>query len=659
MNFRQFAFNNVKRNLRAYSAYFLSCAFAVMIFFSYALLIYHPNLTKSELGQTTQIMMKGATYVIFVFSFLFVLYSISAFLKSRNKEFGILTILGAKRKQINRLIFLENILIGLGAIITGIVLGLACAKLLLLYGTEIIEVKLPFYFPITAIGLTVGVFLALYLVISFFTLFFVRQKKALELLMGTNKPKKEPRAHILLVLLSIGFITTAFSLLSKKIDTFDDLLWPISLGIVGMYFFFTQLSVYVLRLLKRYRSFFWRGTRMLWISEMAYKLRDNARMFFMVAIVITVASIAATFVYALGYEARDGYKETPLAINFSSNPPDDFKVYTEGEYKKWESNTKKIDQELEKAGLQYDKVVFRSIVPYISKEDLNILDLEIIKESEYRAVATLFGTKAPSKLQSGEAIFVDSKLEESKFKPLGQELGQYDLKIVQQIDKRFNSVVSLVVVSDETFKRLQGNLNKKPKVEGREHVSAFYSIPSWSNQGFPSPDSKEGKLSKKLEEFFQLDRGINGIVETRAGVYLKIQETRSMFSFVGIFTVAVFSIAIASFLYFKLYTDLNQDQRIYHMLSKIGLSVREMRRTCTIQIAMLFFIPTVIAGLVTISVMQILKSQIADIIEGQNMLPASLITIAGFLAVQLIYFLIVRMLYLRQVDRVMVESMNA
>ncbi|MDQ0416990.1 putative ABC transport system permease protein [Croceifilum oryzae] len=659
MNFRQFAFNNVKRNLRAYSAYFLSSAFAVMIFFSYALLIYHPNLTKSELGQTTQIMMKGAAYVIFVFSFLFVLYSISAFLKSRNKEFGTLTILGAKRKQINRLIFLENILIGLGAIVTGIICGLACAKLLLLYGAEVIEVKLPFYFPITAIGITVGVFLLLYLVISFFTLFFVRQTKALELLMGTNKPKKEPRAHILLVLLSIGLITTAFYLLTKKIDTFDALLWPASLGIVGIYFFFTQLSVYVIRLLKRSRSFFWRGTRMLWISEMAFKLRDNARMFFMVTIVITVASIAATFVYALGYEARDGYKETPLSINHSNNPPDDFKIYTEGEYTKWESNTKKIDQELEKAGLKYKKVVFRSIIPYISKEDLNILDLEIVKESEYLAVATLFGAKASTRLQSGEAIFIDSKLDQSKFKSLEQELAQYDLKIVQQIDKRLNSVYSLVVVSDETFKRLQGNLIKKKKGEGREHLSAFYSIPQWSNQGFPSTSSKEGKLSKKLEELFQLDRGINGITETRAGVYLKIQETRSMFSFVGIFMVAVFSIATASFLYFKLYTDLNQDQRIYYMLSKIGLSAREMRRTCTIQIAMLFFIPTVIAGIITISVMQILKKQIADIIEDQNMLPASLITIVGFLVVQFIYFLIVRMLYLKQVDKVMVESMHS
>ncbi|SFX81527.1 putative ABC transport system permease protein [Thermoactinomyces sp. DSM 45891] len=649
MNFRQFAFNNVKRNLRAYSAYFLSSAFAVMIFFSYALLIYHPALTQSQQGKEIQIGMKAAAYVIFVFAFLFVLYSISAFLKSRNKEFGILTILGAKRQQINQLIFQENILIGFAAIVTGIICGLACSKLLLLYGANVIELKLPFYFPIKAIGLTVVAFSILYIVITFLTLVFIRQQKALELLMGANKPKKEPYAHILLVLLSIGLIASTYYVLSQKIEKLEPVLLALTLGSTGTYFFFTQFSVYVMRLLKRSRSFFWRGTRMLWISEMTYKLKDNSRMFFMVTIVIIMASSAATFVHALGYEARDGYNETPFAISFLSFP-DNGKKFSEQEYKNAVSTTKKIDQELETAGLKYEKAIFPSTSLDLPLDTF----VDVIKESDYHPIAKSFGDNSP-KLRSGEAILIDSKLDQSKVSQLGKELSKIDLKIVQQIDKRFNSVQSFIVVNDETYKHMQMNRLKNEDSFDSENLHAFYHVPDWSNQGFPRSDSTEAKLSKKLGEviFYQ-----DGSIETKAGVYLEIQERRSMMSFIGIFMIAVFSLSAASFLYFKLYTDLDQDQRIYHMLSRIGLSVQEMRRTCTIQIAMLFFIPTVVAGLVTISVMQVMKKHISDIIESSVMLPASLTVIVGFLIVQTIYFLIVRALYLRQMDKAMVESMH-
>ncbi len=44
MTFRQFAFNNVIRSKRTYLAHFLSSTFAIMIFFTYALLAFHPNL---------------------------------------------------------------------------------------------------------------------------------------------------------------------------------------------------------------------------------------------------------------------------------------------------------------------------------------------------------------------------------------------------------------------------------------------------------------------------------------------------------------------------------------------------------------------------------------------------------------------------------------
>ncbi|WKL02597.1 FtsX-like permease family protein [Paenibacillus amylolyticus] len=97
--------------------------------------------------------------IVYVFAFFFVMYSISAFLKSRNKEFGILTILGAEPAQIRKLVILENMLIGCLSIIAGIGGGMLLSKLFLMLTTRFIGMDdLPFYFPVKAILITIGAF---------------------------------------------------------------------------------------------------------------------------------------------------------------------------------------------------------------------------------------------------------------------------------------------------------------------------------------------------------------------------------------------------------------------------------------------------------------------------------------------------------------------
>ncbi|SDY76272.1 ABC transporter permease [Thermoactinomyces sp. DSM 45892] len=630
MSFRQFAFNNVKRNRRAYSAYFLSSSFAVMIFFAYALFIFHPELANSSLGNQAKIGMEAAAYVTFVFSFLFVLYSISAFLKIRNKEFGLLTILGAQRSQINKLIFIENILIGFASIVTGILGGLLFAKLFLLYGSSIVETELSLYLPLKAMGITIAAFSALYIVISFLSLFFIRQKKVLELLMGTSKPKKEPKAHILLVLLSILLIVTAYYLLNQN---FNMLLLALPLGIIGTYFFFTQFSVYVMRLLKKNRSFFWKGTRMLWISEMAYKIKDNARMFFMITIVTAMASVAIGLVQSFDYVGKDSYKDLPFAITLDATK----------EYKNWETDMQKIDQELEHSGIKYDKVIAKSAT--IQMDDRS--SVSVTNESSYRQMAKLLGLKASYNLKSGEAIYISPNKQGIQ---VGQKVSKY--QIVEQINKRITGYLPLLVVNDEAYQQIQASLAKENDLSSTG-ISVYYSVPAWSGKEPPRSDSDQVKISKTIQKNVTNEEGF---LSTRAGDYMEFKHSTSLLSFICIFIAAVFSLATASFLYFKLYTDLNQDQRIYHMLSKVGLSIKEMRRTSTIQIAMLFFIPLIVAGLEALISLQILNKGILGHLPIWDMMTPSLISISGFAVVQLIYFLIVRVLYLKQLGHVMVKS---
>src|SRR5699024_1579372 len=94
VTFRQFAFNNVIRYNRVYAAYFLSSMFTVMVFFTFAMFAFHPALYEETMKDKALYGMAVAGGIIVIFSFFFILYSMSSFLQSRKKEFGVLMVQG-------------------------------------------------------------------------------------------------------------------------------------------------------------------------------------------------------------------------------------------------------------------------------------------------------------------------------------------------------------------------------------------------------------------------------------------------------------------------------------------------------------------------------------------------------------------------------------
>src|SRR5690625_7407717 len=132
MTFRQFAFNNVARNKRLYAAYSLSTLFTVMVLFTLANFAFHPALSGDDMNEKVVFGLGVAGGIIYLFPFFFIMYSMSSFLQSRKQEFGLLMMQGMSTRQIRFMVFLENMLIGLAATISGIFLGLVFSKGILL-----------------------------------------------------------------------------------------------------------------------------------------------------------------------------------------------------------------------------------------------------------------------------------------------------------------------------------------------------------------------------------------------------------------------------------------------------------------------------------------------------------------------------------------------
>lgn len=111
----------------------------------------------------------------------------------------------------------------------------------------------------------------------------------------------------------------------------------------------------------------------------------------------------------------------------------------------------------------------------------------------------------------------------------------------------------------------------------------------------------------------------------------------------------VFFIFTLSFLYFRLFTDLERDQEQYQMLSKLVLRQKELKQIVTRQMIILFFLPIVVA-MVHSSFAYLTFHQLGQTVSKEMyVLQSSIVVLIIFICIQIIYFLIIRHHYLKSI----------
>ncbi|MBP2242768.1 putative ABC transport system permease protein [Cytobacillus eiseniae] len=619
MTFRQFAFNNVTRNKRLYAAYFLSSLFTVMVFFTFSIFAFHPELSGDEMNNSVTQGMNISSGIIYVFSFFFILYSMSSFLQSRKKEFGLLMMQGMSMKQIRTMVFLENMLIGFFATVSGIVLGLVFAKGILLVAENVLIIgeELNFYLPIQAILLTFGSFIVLFFFISLFVSYVLRTKKLNDLIKGNKKSKGEPKANLLLTIIAILLLGAGYvvALVAEGMAVIAVMLPVILVVTIGTYLLFTQLSVYLIRMLKKKETVFWRKTNMLLFSDLAFRMKDNARTFFLVAMVSTVAFSAIGTLFGFQVFLTEGTKiANPNTFTYKSYTDDQDTL---------EQDLTMIDEVLHEKEIMTDTE--QMLLSYHEIADDNIL---IAKVSDFNRFARLIGEKEMV-IQEGQAVVVEyegvafGQTKELINVPIELKTGE-TLKTEKIVNSRaLPATDSYYIVSDKDYSALP-----TPKFE-----ADFY---AWQ-----ATDGEEHVLEASEQLYDEVP-----VYKFTSGEYQVYQISKSYgpVLFVGLFIGIVFFVSAGSFLYFRLYTDLDEDKQKFKSIAKMGLTVKELKKVLNRQTAILFFAPIIVAlihGAVALTAL-------ANMFD-YNLLKVSVIVLSVFLLIQIIYFFIVRFFYTKQI----------
>lgn len=645
MTFRQFAYRNVLRNKRKYAAYFVSSAFSVMIFFLCALFIFHPAISGDLILDTAADTMMVAEGIIYVFCSLFVLVSVGSFLQSRKLEFGILLMHGMTKRQLNMMVFLENMMIGSSAIVTGTLLGLLLGKLFLMIGAGFLGLgELEFYLSWHAPVMTICSFALLFLVITLSTFAFIGKESPRGLFQGARKGDQEPRISGLLALASVVLLLSGYILAATTTAaSVERMMFPVvAITVAGTYLFYTQLSLFVVRFMRTVRRFYWHKTHILILSGLSYRWKENGRMFFIVTIVSAVSFTSVGVFASIHTLSRELKLDYPAAVGYVAKGG-----YTGSAAKDLEG----ITEELQAQNLPYRSLEIQ--IKYAEVASQSGPDrterLPLMAYSDYkRALGEAGFTTREQPLQGNEALVMIGSQRDRSLTPervhaiykLKQGLDIRETGYTEQVpiaeyllpelDGRDGGDFSGVVVSDSLFAIIdpvQSDL-----------YTGFYVEDFTRTVGIASGLADQGKVSYERESPYAV---------VVSGTLFEIQRTLySTMLFASLLVGTVFFMAAGSFLYFRLYMDLDHDRLQYSTLSKMGLTDQELDRTVTLQLSLMFFVPVGIAILHSLFAFIALQRLFYLSIAAET--GAVLI---GYLAAQGLYFFFIRSRYLRNLKK--------
>ncbi|EEK62520.1 ABC transporter, permease protein [Bacillus cereus 172560W] len=596
----------------------MSSAFAIMAFFVYSFFAFHPALSAGELGQYVFVSMSFAQSIIYLFTFFFILYSMGMFLKTRKRELGILMMLGMTKYQLKRLIFFENIMIGIGAIIFGILSGMLFSGVLLFVAPMILklDISLSYYIPMKAIVVTSIMFFILFMIISLFSAGMIRKNKIMKLFRGSAEAKPEPKASIIssilaVVLLSAGYVG---ALLSHGAMVFIMMIPVTTVVIIGTYLLYKQLSVFIIRLCKKSKRFYWTQTNIITLSDLAYRMRDNARMFFIVTIISTVAFSAIGTLVGFASMTK-GIMERPISFHYHS--------------KQGNSNESQHIQMIDKALKKHSIAASKTNISTKKTEEQSLRSAIFIKESDYKKYAKLTGEPFNT-VANKEVVFLSANIPGPTMKERKEitlpNMNE-NLKVKKVTSSSLGKILrgNVYVISNNQYDSLQDGF-----IETKDYMY------------------KTERTKDEIEIGKELTHQIKPYQEYSTFSAEEYEQNQSLqiagpILFVGFFIGIVFFVCAGSFLYFRLFSDLEDDVRLFEMIRKVGLTSRELSKVVTIRLALLFFVPIGVATLHGAVALTALGQMFEYSLFKENTVVLSI-----FIGIQVVYFLLIRSRYVKQ-----------
>ena len=600
------AVSNLKKNRTLYIPF--SIASITMMVITYILLALSTNKTilQSNGGNTVVMALGFGVVIMLLVSTLTMIYANGFVMKNRSKEFGLYSILGLGRSQIQLLQVIEMLLFAVVNLIVGLVLGVLLNRLAfaLLLKAMRFNVPISYEFQIASVIIIGILFSGIFVFLMILNAIKIRVSRPLELLREKKSGEKTGRFLSIRALIGVAILGYAYYISQSIESPIKALGWffvAVLLVVIATYILFDAGSIALLRFLKNRKTFYYRPINFISVSNLIFRMRKNAMGLASICILSTMVLVTLGTTGSLQFGAQEVINKTsPTDFTFRNmyRNPEETAAYSK-EAKQLAAGT---------ASKVTDFYEYSYILTGGNQEgnvlDTNVKKLGALPESMVVLVSVEDYNRNTGEnitVKPGEMAIGEQYTEKTKPSFTQIAVGENTFSIGQVIEVN-KLAAGLIVNPNITNHSYIGLLNEedmakvvpyysKENDEGYRSYTRHY-IALW-NTSSQTDDEKK----KELEAYQQSDiaGGIDGKIEI---AQLLFQFYGSLL-FLGILLAIAFSVGAVLVIYYKQVSEGYEDRERYVILKKIGIDQPMIHQSINRQVLIVFFLPLLTAFLHT------------------------------------------------------------
>ena len=596
LNFKM-AKRGIQNNKFLYFPYILASSFMLFIFNLLIDLKSEKFILESRGSAIIESLLEMGSWIVAIFSLIFLVYMAKTIVKNRYKELGLLYGLGMDKKSLRKILIIENLILGILILIIGTFFTILLGPLFINLVAKILkiqtEIKLSINFSKLALGLII--FAIIFILITFISLNSIRKTNPIELSKLSQKGEKEPKANVISMILAIILIGygyyTALSIDGGIFQALPRFL-PASIAvIIGTYFFFRSLVIWILKLFRKNKKIYYKGTNMTFIGELIKRSKESAMALSSITIISSLFLLSFVVMSAMFVgknDLLDRIAPSDFLIQYEENIDNNTKNSLE----------KNIDKEKIKNLGEFKRKGL--IVSEKSSGNFSILkddDLrKTIMDDKTKIVSLTdiksfnMANKTNISLNKNEAIIFDSKAK--KYDKISIDNQNLKVKenaknisyvLMDPTTSLFHNILVVVDDLDEFSKKISDGKNSKDLAR----VSGAYFDLKEKNQ--KNIDEMANTLNKNITDKNRIF--VKNSIENR----MEFDKIHTGAYIVVVILAIVFLISTLVVIYYKQAAEGLEDGRNIKILQKVGMSKKEIKKSVKKQNYFTFFGPLIIS----------------------------------------------------------------
>lgn len=590
----------MQKNRKTLIPFLIAGTLTVLIFYilqslAYCPYIYHKGVEAFYGAQTIAIILELSSQITAFFAVLFLFYANQFLIKGRKKEMGLYGVLGMSKKNITYIMTTETILQAVLCMTVGMLAGTFLNKLMLLVLYKIIG-QTPvegLFFSVKAFRNTVILFGSIFAFCLLYNVRSIRVGNPVTLLQSDHTGEKEPKVKILVFLLGVVTLAAGYYLAlsaQSASEAIGSLFLSVLLVVIATYCLFTAGTIFILKWLKRNPKFYYKTKNFISVSNLMFRMKHNA------------AGLASICILSTGVILLLSCGSSLMLLgekNIDRRYPTDIKAVLKVTWdEQGQEEMDGITAALKTSGIQTTEEVYRQYkrimllkdgekqtyaAPDMMYSDMNsCIDTYLLTADDYNRYA---GTS--EKLSEDQVLIYNSDKEwksGDSLNFLGKEYtvaGKVDFQSVFYVIDPTMSLFESEILVFASEAQINSFLEQAGQLEDEDYNVYI---------GYQT----DGTLSKEQQKTFT--QNVSTTLPN-VDIHFKAEERLFFYNiyggafFVGIFLAILFLMATVLIIYYKQMSEGYEDQKRFQILSNVGLTEKEAKKTIQTQVKLLFFLP--------------------------------------------------------------------